>query len=184
VEIKRVLAIDIGFAAAGMAVFDIAPVKLWDTKCIHTSPEAKKRGIYQSHDDVRRALSLTRGIVEYFTESQCSGMAVELPSAAAQGAKANRAMGIATGVIAATVEILRCPVDWITPDESRTAAIGRRSAPKGENIKELVMAAISAHYPEIAGLKLKDKEHIADAIATFEAARDRQMIRTLSCREK
>ena len=174
----KVLAADIGFAATGMAVLELQGDKaaLFTTSCVHTQPEHKKRGIYVSHDDVRRAQEVTRAILKVYTENGCKGLVVELPSAGAQGAKANRCMGIATGIIAALAEIVKCPVEWITPSESRKAAIGSCSAPEGENIKKLVMAAIEARWPDIAGLKLKDKEHIADALATFEAARGRQLM--------
>lgn len=181
----KVLAADIGFGATGLAVLSLRGGQpgLVAFSCVHTAPEHKKRGIYVAHDDVRRAQEITRGIAEAYAANDCRGLICELPSAGAQGAKPNRAMGIATGLIAALAEVLRCPVEWITPGESRAAAIGRQSAPKGENIKHLVMAAMQERYPEIAGLKLADKEHIADALATFEAARGRQMLRVLAAAE-
>lgn len=177
----KVLAADIGFASTGMAVLLIqgGQSSLHATACAHSKPEAKKRGIYVAHDDVRRAQHITREILRVYTDNACRGIICEIPSAGAQGAKPNRCMGIATGMIAALAEILRCPVEWITPNESRAAATGRQTAPSGENIKRLVMAAMSVKYPDIAGLKLADKEHIADALAAFEAARGRQMMRLL-----
>lgn len=178
----KVLALDIGFGAAGMAVLERTRDGRWQTfatACVHTKPEHKKRNIYVAHDDVRRAQEVTRSIARIYSDNGCSGMVVELPSAGAQGAKANRAMGIATGLIAAFAEVSRCPVEWITPSESRKAAIGSECAPKGENIKHLVMAAMEQKYPEIAQLKIVDKEHIADALATFEAARGRQLMNLL-----
>ena len=177
----KILALDVGFASAGMAVMDLlgGRAELFHTECLHTKPEAKKRGIYVAHDDVRRTAYLTREILRVYLDNSCKGPVVELPSAGAQGAKANRCMGIATGMIAAMVELVRCPAEWITPQESRTAAIGRATAPKGEDVKKLVMAAMAGKYPEIAALRKADQEHIADALATYEAAKDRQMIRTL-----
>ena len=177
----KVLAIDIGFASAGMAVlgFQDGRAVLHATACAHTRKLDKKLGIYVAHDDVRRAQEITRAVIKTYTDNSCKGVVVELPSAGAKGAKANRAMGISTGIIAALTEIVRCPVEWITPSESRSAAIGRATAPKGGDVKDLVMKAMTEKYPEIAGLKVVDKEHIADALATFEAARGRQLLRLM-----
>jgi len=177
----KVLALDIGFGAAGMAVLGVRDgrAELFTTACVHTKPEHKKRGIYVAHDDVRRAQQVVRAISRVYLENGCKGMVCELPNAGAKGAKANRAMGISTGLIAAYAEVTRVPVEWITPAESREAAIGRGTAPKGKDVKELVTAAMGHKYPEILGLLEKDKEHIADALATFEAARGRQLMTLL-----
>lgn len=177
----KVLAADIGFTATGMVVFELQPGKadVFHTACAHTSPEHKKRGIYVAHDDVRRTAQMVREIMRVYADNSCKGLICELPAAGAQNAKASRGMGIATGMIATMVEFMRCPAEWITPQESRKAAIGVCAAPKGEEIKKLVMAAMEKRYPVLTGMKAKDKEHIADALATFEAAKDRQMVRTL-----
>lgn len=182
--ITKILAVDIGFGSTGMAVVAITPggqPELYTYTCLHTKPEHKRRGIYVAHDDVRRAMDITRGIRDYYMLNGCAGLAVELPSGGAQGAKANRAMGIATGLVAALAEVSLWPVEWITPGESRKAAIGRETAPKGQDVKELVINAMAAKYgATLAALKVMDKEHVADALATFEAAQARQMVRTLA----
>lgn len=183
----RILAIDIGFAATGMAVLGVhqdGHAELHDTKCLHTKPEHKKRGIYVAHDDTRRGREITRGILDYLLINECKGIVVELPSGGAQGAKANRAMGIATGVMAALPTIIKMPVEYITPSESRKAAIGKCTAPEGENVKDLVIEAMALKYgPTIKALPVKDREHIADALATFEAARERQLVQVLAGKE-
>jgi len=180
----KILAIDIGFASTGMAVLCVhqdGRAELHDARCLHTKPEHKKRGIYVSHDDTRRGREITRGIWEYLMLNDCKGIVVELPSGGAQGAKANRAMGIATGVMAALPTIIKMPVEYITPAESRKAAIGACTAPAGQNIKELVIDAMAKKYgAALKQLPVKDREHIADALATFEAARERQLVQVLA----
>lgn len=196
----KLLAADIGFTSTGMAIFELtAGGRLFDTKCLHTQQEHTERVIKNgrkvkihlasvSNDDIRRTEFLACGIINYFIENQCKGMICEIPNGGAQDAKAAKCMGAAMAMIATVRVSLQCPALWITPSESRAAAGWNKDEhPRGEMTadqykkfqKAFVMAAMEHKYPEISGLKLKDKEHIADACATFEAARGEKIKRFL-----
>lgn len=172
----KILAVDVGFAATGMAIFEMTAEggRLFDTKCLHTE---KSHDVPVSHDDVRRTEFLACGVLNYFIENQCKGMICELPNGGAQAAISAKCMGAALAMIATVRVALHCPAIWIKPDDSRIAAGWDKNKHKDIPIKErkialkrFVMASMEAKYPAIAGLKLKDKEHIADACAAFLAA--------------
>jgi hypothetical protein len=99
-------------------------------------------------------------------------------------------MGAAVSMIAVVRMVLRIPAVWITPDQSRLAAGWNKQEhliPKGlsesdhrralqdrkRDLKKHVMATMSAKYPAIGELADVNREHIADALATFEAASKR-----------
>lgn len=195
---KKVLAADIGFRSTGMAIFCFTQEgwKLFDKKCLHTEQahseivESKraKKGFVKKQlcsvaiDDIRRTESMATGIINYFIENQCGAMACEIPNGGAQSASAQKCMGAATAMISVVRLVLQCPAEWITPNESRAAAGWIKTEhpeADGAEIKKFVMATMEAKYPTISELKLKNKEHIADACATFEAARGRQVIKDL-----
>ena len=120
--------------------------------------------------------------MNYFIENQCKGMICEIPNGGGQDAKAAKCMGAALSMIATVRVALQCAAIWVTPTESRAAAgwiQDEHPRPAGMSLSEykkmqksFVMDAMSAKYPAIAGLKLADKEHIADACAAFEAKKD------------
>ena len=179
----RILSADLGFASTGLAVFEYTAGRwcLFDTKCLHT---VKGHTGSVAHDDVRRSEFLAAGIMNYFIENKCSAMVAEIPHGGAQAAISAKCMGAATGMIAAVRVALGCPCDWIAPTMSRAAAGWDKLAHKDIPIKarklamkRFIMATMQTKYPAIAGLKIKDKEHIADACAAFEAARDRDIVK-------
>jgi hypothetical protein len=194
---KRILAADIGFTSVGMAIFEptvdgwkvldsklehiVKDWKVFDSKCLHT---------YKGHegsvalDDVRRIESLTMGIVNYFIENKCHAMVCEIPHGGAQSASAQKAMAAATAMIATIRVMLACPVQWVTPNQSRAAAgwdkdahkppegmkgeaLRRFKQDRSKELKQTIMRNMEAKHPEIARFIQKDKEHIADACATF-----------------
>jgi len=193
----KILAADIGFTSTGMAIFEITGegARLFDVKCLHTQQEHTERVVKKgkkvkihlasvAHDDVRRTEFLACGIMNYFMENQCKGMICEIPNGGAQDAKAAKCMGAATGMAATIRVALSCPAIWVTPGESRAAAgWDKDEHPRGEMTadqykkfqKAFVMTAMELKYPEISGLKIKDKEHIADACATFEAVKSQRL---------
>lgn len=209
----KLLAVDVGFRSTGMAIFsydkEFCPEwKLFNTKCIHTGQEhtervkdesghlklnnkgkvMKKQLTSVAVDDVRRVEYMGVEILNYFIENQCSALVCEIPNGGAQSAAAQKDMGLATGMISMIHVALRCPMEHITPNESRAAAgwikaehpmEGLSSTQKTTLMKRFIMAAMAAKYPTIAEYIIADKEHIADACATFEAARDQDVVRQL-----
>jgi len=197
----NVLAIDVGFAASGMAVFDISksPAELLHVACSRPKKDTKKHH-YVADSDVDRVRRMTSDIKHVVDTYNICLFIVELPSGGAQGARANRCMGIATGMIATLVEMYGIGVDWRTPGETRKAGLGeggmfllenvkrkkgdvktkKEKSDNKKNIKDRVMENMERMYPELSSVTVKaDKEHIADAVATYESAKDGNLIRAL-----
>lgn len=187
----KVLAADIGFSSTGLAILSLEGSKwnLFDTRCIHTEQGHTKKKILGgkkrkisltsvAKDDIRRIEYMASEIFNYFLENKCEFLVCEIPHSGSQNAKAAKGMGAATAMIAVIRLILRCPAIWITPHESRAAAGWREDFLKGvpakdkkKVVKNFVMKAMSEKYPMISDIDPDDKEHIADALSAFEAAK-------------
>ena len=180
---------------------------LFDTKCIHTDQEHREwhtsertgKRVARSldsvtNDDVRRAEYLATGILNYCIENKALVMVCELPNGGAQNAAAAKSMGAAVSIISVVRLVMQIPAQWITPDQSRMAAGWNKQEhliPKGlsesehrralqdrkRDLKKHVMAVISEKYPAISKLADVNREHIADACAAFEAARNCALVR-------
>ena len=182
---KKLLAADIGFASTGMAVFEygLNGWELFDARCLHTT-KGKDRLVCL--DDVRRTEVLATGVMNYFLENQCSAMVCEIPTGGAQSSTAQKCMAAASAMIATVRLVLACPIEWVTPTQSRAAAGWTKGMKEGikhlkpnertKELKRFVMAQMVSRHPAIKAFKLADMEHIADACATFEAARTMPMI--------
>ena len=171
-----VVAIDPGFANTGVAVMEYANV--WKIKfclCIRTFKSEVKRGMRVADDDAQRCLETSRRLIDIIKAHEPSGMLVELPNAGAKSARAARAMALSTGVMCAVVEAVELPVEWYTPVDIKVAATGRRKASKDE-----MMTAMHHCWPKYPVPIKAEWEHIADALATFEAGRQSNIVRGLT----
>lgn len=185
----KILAADVGFVATGLAVLEIRPGLVGEAVPIELvcvrPPDAgkeRKRTTYKAHLDAERAAYHARELDRILHHHQIQHVVAELPSSGAKGARANRCMALATAGFVAVMELRRLSVEYYTPDQTRWAALGRKKR-QGEDIKEIVTAAMAARFPSWAGLTKKvnlgDLEHLADALATYEAAKDGPMVRAL-----
>lgn len=171
---RRIIAVDVGFVATGIVVIDLADQgKMIYHGCLVTKPTTDKKSLYVAHDDARRMQELATGLQEVSVEFDTKRMVVELPHGGSKSARGCRCMALATGAIAATVAMLDLVVEYYTPDQTRKAATGRRMASKDE-----VVAAMGAIYPQILDISpAQAREAVADAAATFEAAKAGNLIR-------
>ena len=173
----KILAVDIGFAATGMALFQVTKAGeiLVTVQCVREDEDKSKTHTYAAEVDVERTSRSVRKILDFIKLHDVKRIVCELPSAGAQGARANRCMGIATGMIAAVVQSCELAVEWYTPTEVKNAAVGKPSASKDE-----MMDAMEKVYPDLAKIKKKaDKEHICDAAACYVAAKNGNMVKML-----
>lgn len=171
------LAVDVGFASSGLAAFGFqdGQPRLLEIRSIRPLPPNpdQKRRVYQSHLDAERVQAMARGILDFAGMHAVTHLAVELPVGGGKSAMAVKAMALASGMIAALAETRRWPAEWCTPFESRRAATGKANATKDE-----VVAAMAKLYPKVAEVRTKDdREACADALATFEAVKNGQMVR-------
>lgn len=166
-----ILAVDAGFAGLGYAVIQLGErdrVIAFDS-IITEKNSSRKRALRVADDDVARSVALLRGLREIVLKWKPAGAVVELPTGGARGARPNRCMGLATGIIAALPALLDISTEWVTPREVKTAAAGDPVASK-----EAVQAGVKKRFPEVSWGKLKRSkiEHAADAIGAFLAMRD------------
>lgn len=171
---QSVLALDIGFAALGWAVVDPnKPPVVRAAGVLRTKPSAKRRGIRVADSDCERCAELARGISMLLAQWTISGVIVEVPHGGAKSARAARAMGLATGVVASVLAVKRVPVEWVTPAMVKRATTGELCASK-EDVQAGVLHAFGAapwsREPRC------NREHIADACGAYLAASNGNLV--------
>ena len=163
-----IVGLDLGFRHTGVVAARPSPFgvgyDIVDFLCINTQPEHKKRGTYVSHDDIRSCQEMTRDLGAFINKvGKVSCIIAEMPPGGGKGARAVRAMGIATGMLAAIVEMQGYPAHWVMPDESKKLVGGKKNASKEE-----MMDAVRGMFPDVVWPKAKCTfEHIADAVAAL-----------------
>lgn len=168
-----VLAVDAGFTACGWAVLKAGqPVA---AGCIRTEKTNRKRAVRVADDDAERCAYLARELARIVQAHNVKGLVAEMPSAGGQSARAVACMAKAGAVLAAVVELLQLPAEWLTPGEIKAVA-GSKSASKAD-----VEAAVLRRWPNAPLPSLKcEREHVADALAAFMAAEHGSLCRLLS----
>lgn len=169
-----VLGIDAGFAAMGVVVAQGRTI-LHAATC-RTEKRAVKRGVRVADEDTERCQTLARFLLDVINTYIPAGVIVEMPSGGAQGARANRSMGMATGVVAAVLEATRVAMEVVTPGAVKKAAAGVRDASKAE-VEKAVLKAFNwgDHMPEIKA----EREHVCDAAGALLAAEHGTLMRAL-----
>lgn len=192
---KKILCVDAGYASVGAAVmefrkFNVPPAlqgKWWpvDMVCVQTEKSDRLLALRKQDDFARRVAEGIRELVKLADKHDVAGMVAELPPVGSASPNAMRPLALASGMIAAFAEAYRKPttganllVEWYTPEETRSAAGVPRTV-KGQAVKKHVMAWAAVLYPEIDGLfsTVDKKNHVADALSCFEAARHGNLVR-------
>ncbi len=99
------------------------------------------------------------------------GWVCELPSAGAKGARANRCMGMATGVFASIVAQSRVPIEMYTPSECKKATTGTNSGTK-HMVAHSVLMRFDWDRGQLIGIPETKHEHVYDAASALVAAED------------
>jgi Holliday junction resolvasome RuvABC endonuclease subunit len=169
---NTLVGIDLGFRSTGLV--EAVPVHteigydVLSFECVKTEKQAAKKGLYVAVDDVQQCQKLYKEVAAFITRCDPTALVVELPTAGAKGARANRGMGIATGVMASVSAAMELPCVWIRPTEGKVALAGKKNASK-----EDMMGAVRVNWPDVDWPEEKNRlEHIADAAAALMAARD------------
>jgi len=169
-EDRIMLGIDIGFAATGWVAAEVignGEYRPIASGVIVTEKDNHRRGLRVADSDVERCQVILRELTRTFCDHRPKALAVELPTGGAQGARANRCMGMATAIAACIVDDWGLPCAWVTPQEVKKAVTGQRNASKQQMI-----GAIRSGYPELQWPKGKTHhEHVADAMGALLAAR-------------
>lgn len=182
----RVLALDVAFAHLGWAIMEPHEDgwRCLDGYVIETKKSDKKKKIRVADDDVRRCTEHFATLSAIITRCGIQGIVAEMPPGGSKSATSAKAMGMAKAVVACAAEAHGLPTEWITPDEGKKAATGKKNASKAQ-----VQRAMIKEYPDCTkSFKLKRGskteyenrfEHTADALAAFKAAEKGTMVRLL-----
>jgi len=174
---KCLLGIDIGFAMTGWVLarpLGNGELSLLEGGIIVTQKAHKKLGLRVAVDDVVRCQVLARGLTAVIGQTMPAGLVIEVPHGGAQGARANRCMGMATAVAACVTQEYEMHAEWVDPGASKQAMLGARKGTKDE-----MVAAVQKRWPEFAdwpSTKL-GREAVADAAAALWAVRHGNLYR-------
>jgi len=175
---NNIVAIDVGFASMGIVVLCIRArdLGLVYKEVISTKPSPKKLSIRSADDNVRRCREITRSVRRVIDEYEPAAVVLEMPSMGSKSAKAMRAMGLASGIIAALdVVYENLPFLYATPTDVKVAMTGKKSASKEE-----VQSRAVEMIPDILdGVNKTQREHVADALGAAVAAKDAPVIQML-----
>jgi len=186
---KHLLGIDVGFANLGICAFEFREERnplLVKVDVIRTKPNKTKQNLRKTDDDLTRAHSTWLALEQFYYELPgpvaCNFIAaVEMPHGGAQGARANRLMGMASTLVAGWLWSHAIPFEHYSPGEIKEFTTGREKGSKeavlkglhdkllgdfkagGEDIEEVLVDVIN-EYQENDGKGLI--EHAVDAVAT------------------
>lgn len=172
----RVMGIDAGLQGMGVVIAQGKTIIYAGTS---RTQRSGKKGLRVADDDADRCQQHARFLLSVIREWQPAGAVVELPSGGAQGARANRCMGMATGIVATALEAAGIPVEWVTPGEVKKTAAGRRDASKAE-VEQTVCQAFTWQAPPPR--TKAEAEHVYDAAGALLAARNGTLMRALEQR--
>jgi len=175
---SNMVAIDVGFASMGVVVLCIRAhaYDLVYKEVISTKPSPKKLNIRSADDNIRRCREITRSVRRILDEYDAEVVVLEMPSMGSKSAKAMRAMGLASGIIA-TLDVVYgdIPFLYATPSNVKVAMTGNKTASKEE-----VQVIAEEKIPGILeGVNKTQREHIADALGAAVAVEDDPVIRIL-----
>ncbi len=173
----KILAIDPAMAATGLAVMERQSAGNWEPVellCVRTSRSDAKVNMRMAHDDVRRIREQLAGIRTVVRRHEIKRIVAELPDCGARDQRSAVAMAYVRAMVAAIYEFDQdMAIEFYTPRETRLAATGR-----ADPTKRHVMECMEHYYPDLAQIKtLAEREHVADALSTFEAAKRGNLVR-------
>jgi Holliday junction resolvasome RuvABC endonuclease subunit len=174
------MAIDAGLQGMGIVIAEDGTVIYCGANRTKKAPA--KKGLRVADDDADRCQQHARFLLRVITMYRPQGAIVELPSGGAQGARANRAMGMATGIVVTALEAAGLPVEWVTPADVKDAAAGDKAASKGDvqkGVRERLKWSTNAELV-IAQSYKNELEHIYDAAGALLAAEHGTLMRALN----
>jgi Holliday junction resolvasome RuvABC endonuclease subunit len=172
---KPIMGIDAGFAGMGVVIVQGREILFAGSNL--TKRSAAKRQVRVADDDTDRCQDHAGYLWDVIQRFQPGGAVAEMPSGGAQSARANRAMGMATGIVATVLEIAGLPLEVVTPQAVKMAATRKRDATK-EQVQMGVREAFDwgTNLPKTAA----EREHACDAAGAVLAAQGGVLIRTLN----
>ena len=133
--------------------------------CIKTAPEHKKQRIRKSDDTYRRAVEIVQTLLSLIKKYNVKLILSESPHGS-QNANAAVMIGMVTGIIVAISECQQVPTEMYSEQDSKKAALGKKSATKGDMIDKMKEIYKT---PWAKNVKYID-EAVADALAVHHVA--------------
>ncbi|MCK5506180.1 MAG: hypothetical protein KAJ10_13530 [Thermodesulfovibrionia bacterium] len=180
---KWLIGIDAGFVNTGMVAFN-SDLEIIDFTYIETKPLGKKSNVYVSTQDIFRIRQIAKEMREFYESVVSVGedqvlVSCELSTGGSQGARANRCMGIATGLMVAFLELYGAYTVWPTPGDVKKILTGSKNSTK-KKVQEAVLKKYGIHgtvgIMDFEGNE-KGFEHIADAVCAAEWAKTQDAFR-------
>jgi Holliday junction resolvasome RuvABC endonuclease subunit len=159
------IGIDGGLAELGFAVFDASAGQVLRTGVYSTKKETKKRKLHVGSDDARRIDLLAGHLGALFAEWSPSLVGYELP-AAAKGARAGHALGIAHALVRLSARLYSAtvPLVEVTVGDARRACCPRL----GRVAEHEAHAALVARFDLAPTLEAHELDALAVAIAALD----------------
>ena len=170
-----ILALDLGFAALGWVSLDVETGTAREANVIRTVKSNKKRGVRVADDDCRRCVEQARALDALLVHHRPACVVAEVPTGGSLSARATRAMALGTGIAVAVLAVRGVPCVYVQPRDGKLAATGNAGASK-EDVEAAVMHRVPGVSALLNAAKRADREHIADAIAAWLAARGDQVV--------
>ena len=174
----RLLGIDPGFAALGLATVELLPVgeRVVQLQVLRTQPSTTKRHIRKADDNSDRAREFARLLHQAITPDVVA-LCVEataLPFGRCRSSVVSN-LGRIRGVLDALAEVHGLPIIEETAQSLKLLATGDRTA-----TKEVVQECLELRFPEVAALWPTQKtlvEHAGDALAAVLAGLQSDVVR-------
>lgn len=185
---SKILAVDAGFANVGLAVMEHVADKIWrpvELACVQTEKCNRKTSLRAPDDNARRIADATRGVKDVIVRHGIKAMVVELPPGGAPRMNILKMLSLASGMIIAIGECFDMAVEYYTPQDTRRAAGVPIGVKDKDNVKKIVMEEMGRLYPELAQEfpAIERRNHVADALSCFEAAREGVLVRMIEARQ-
>ena len=180
----RLMCLDVGFLATGLVIVEDGDIAM--AECFMTQKGASRKKIRKSDDDVRRCQEIFRWLLRVRSDHDeagkpIQGIVAELPVSGGQSARAVGAMARAQALVAAFAEASCLPTEWVSPDDLKKAAVGRRDASKKQ-----IQNAVLRRWNKSRDLNRASRdaesrwEHVADAAASYIAVEHGDLVRALA----
>jgi Holliday junction resolvasome RuvABC endonuclease subunit len=176
-----VMGIDAGFASCGVVVARGRTIV--DACVIRTKNVSGKRGIRVADMDAERCAALARGLRDVLAMHHPTGIAVELPTGGARGARSNRAMGMATAVVVTVLELGGYAAEWVTPQAVKKASAGNSNSSK-DDVAKGVLEAFDWCCLGTCKVPKTQLEHVFDAAGCLLAAEHGTLMRAVGWRRQ
>jgi Holliday junction resolvasome RuvABC endonuclease subunit len=208
---KWMIGVDVGFANLGYSFFKMDGSNPVLKKCgvIFTEKNSRKQDIRVVDDDIERIKKLVSEFyiihMDTIKINDIVFAACEHPHGGAQGARPNRTMGIATGMLTTYLYLFNYPFEVVPPNDIKFVTTGHKLASKIQ-VMDAVVERIGGEWMEYEikrksldselGYKITKKkrytvlgeeytesqfEHIADSIgAVFHVMKNSEMFKIFS----